>query len=350
MPRCKGRAVDCIAPPTAARPGRSSPATALPDGEWGRVGVAVAPDGKRVYAVIDAGKKSGLYRSDDGGDTWTLANGDPRLTSRAWYFSWVRLIPAIRTSSTSRTSRSIARKTAARPSRSFAARPGGDDYHQLWVDPKNSSHLILGIDQGTTVSLNRGKTWSSWYNQPTAQFYHVITDNEFPYHVYGAQQDSGSIAVPSRTDHGQITARDWFMVGGGESGWHGRPTPAIRTFCMPRGVYGSVVRWDRRTSLSQDITPWPMPQLWQRNQSSASIATRGRRCSCLLAGREERALYGHAVRDEDHRRRTALEADQPRPDRCSARTPPPGSAAGPTTCRMRSSAALVWSTALRRRR
>ena len=70
--------------------------------------------------------------------------------------------------------------------------PGGDDYHQLWVDPKNSSHLILGTDQGTTVSLNRGQTWSSWYNQPTAQFYHVITDNEFPYHVYGAQQDTGS--------------------------------------------------------------------------------------------------------------------------------------------------------------
>ena len=96
--------------------------------------------------------------------------------------------------------------------------PGGDDYHQLWVDPKNSARLILGVDQGTTISLNYGKTWSTWYNQPTAQFYHVITDNEFPYHVYGAQQDSGAAAVPNRTDHGQITARDWFMVGGGESG------------------------------------------------------------------------------------------------------------------------------------
>ena len=136
--------------------------------------------------------------------------------------------------------------------------PGGDDYHQLWVDPNNSSHLILATDQGTTVSQNRGQTWSSWFNQPTAQFYHVATDNEFPYHVYGAQQDTGSIAVPSRTDHGNITGRDWYMVGGGESGWI-VPDPGDPNILYASGVYGSVLRWDRRTSLSQDITPWPMP-------------------------------------------------------------------------------------------
>ncbi len=135
--------------------------------------------------------------------------------------------------------------------------PGGDDYHQIWVDPKDSSHMILGTDQGTTISVNRGQTWSSWYNQPTAQFYHVATDNEFPYHVYGAQQDTGSIAVPNRTDHGLITGRDWFMVGGGESGWI-VPDPDDPNILFASGVYGSVVRFDRRTSLSQDITPWPM--------------------------------------------------------------------------------------------
>jgi hypothetical protein len=79
--------------------------------------------------------------------------------------------------------------------------------------------MLLGTDQGTTISLDRGQTWSTWYNQPTAQFYHVITDNQFPYIVYGAQQDSGSAAVPSRTDHGQISPRDWFPVGGSESGY-----------------------------------------------------------------------------------------------------------------------------------
>ncbi len=230
----------------------------LPDGDWGRVGIAVAPDGKRVYALIDAGKKSGIYRSDDGGNTWTLANSDARLTSRAWYFGNITVDPnnpdvfyvpniALYRSEDGGKTISIVRGA-----------PGGDDYHQIWVDPKNSSHLILGTDQGTTISLNRGQTWSSWFNQPTAQFYHVITDNEFPYHVYGAQQDTGSIAVPSRTDHGQITGRDWYMVGGGESGWLS-PDPSDPNILYATGVYGSVVRWDRRTSLSQDITPWPMP-------------------------------------------------------------------------------------------
>jgi photosystem II stability/assembly factor-like uncharacterized protein len=230
----------------------------LPDGDWGRVGMAVTRDGKRVYVLIDAGKKSGLYRSDDGGDTWTLANSDPRLTSRAWYFNWITVDPnnpdviyvpnvALYRSEDGGKTISILRGA-----------PGGDDYHQLWVDPKNSARLVLGTDQGTTISLNYGKTWSSWYNQPTAQFYHVITDNEFPYHVYGAQQDSGAAGVPNRTDHGQITARDWFMVGGGESGWLA-PDPNDSNIIYATGVYGSVVRFDRRTSLSQDITPWPMP-------------------------------------------------------------------------------------------
>ncbi len=229
----------------------------LPDGDWGRVGVAVSPEGKRVYAAIDAGKKSGLYRSDDGGDTWTLASGDPRLTSRAWYFNQITIDPnnpnviyipniALYRSEDGGKTISIVRGA-----------PGGDDYHQLWIDPRNSSRMILGTDQGTTVSLNGGKTWSSWYNQPTAQFYHVITDNDFPYHVYGAQQDTGAAGVPNRTDHAQITARDWFMVGGGESGWLA-PDPNDPNIIFATGVYGSVVRFDRRTSLSQDITPWPM--------------------------------------------------------------------------------------------
>jgi photosystem II stability/assembly factor-like uncharacterized protein len=229
----------------------------LPDGDWGRVGVAVAPDGKRVYAVIEAGKKSGLYRSDDGGNNWTLANGDPRLTSRAWYFSRVTVDPsnpdvvyipnvALYRSEDGGKTISILRGA-----------PGGDDYHELWIDPKDSSRMILGTDQGTTISLNYGKTWSSWYNQPTAQFYHAITDNEFPYHVYGAQQDTGAAGVPNRTDHGLITARDWFMVGGGESGWLA-PDPSDPNIIFATGAYGSVVRFDRRTSLSQDIAPWPL--------------------------------------------------------------------------------------------
>ena len=230
----------------------------LPDGDWGRVGVAVAADGRRVYALIEAGKKSGLYRSDDGGSTWRLANGDPRITSRAWYFMGITLDPnnsdivympniALYRSEDGGKTISIVRGA-----------PGGDDYHQIWIDPKNSSHMVLGTDQGTTISLNRGQTWSTWYNQPTAQFYHVATDNEFPYHVYGAQQDTGSLGVPNRTDHGMITGRDWFMVGGGESGWLA-PDPNDSNILYASGVYGSVIRFSRRTSLSQEITPWPLP-------------------------------------------------------------------------------------------
>jgi photosystem II stability/assembly factor-like uncharacterized protein len=230
-------------------------AKGLPEGDWGRIGVDVAPDGKRVYALIQA-KKPGLYRSDDGGDTWTLQNADPRLTSRAWYFNSITIDPqnpdviympnvALYRSEDGGKTISIVRGA-----------PGGDDYHQIWIDPKNSASMVLGTDQGTTVSLDRGQTWSTWYNQPTAQLYHVITDNQFPYVVYGAQQDSGSAAVFSRTDHGQITPRDWFPAGESESGYMALD-PKDPNIIYLSGTYGTVDRFDRRIGLSQNITPWP---------------------------------------------------------------------------------------------
>src|ERR1700678_1101313 len=229
----------------------------LPEGDWGRIGVDVAPDGKRVYALIQA-KKAGLYRSDDGGDTWTLENADPRLTSRAWYFNGITIDPhnpdviyvpnvALYRSDDGGKTISIVRGA-----------PGGDDYHQIWIDPKNSASMVLGTDQGTSISLDRGQTWSTWYNQPTAQFYHVITDNQFPYTVYGAQQDSGSAAVLSRTDHGQITPRDWFPSGDSESGYMA-PDPKDPNITYLSGTYGTVDRFNKRTGLSQDVTPWPVP-------------------------------------------------------------------------------------------
>jgi len=229
----------------------------LPEGDWGRIGVDVAADGKRIYALIQA-KRSGLYRSDDGGDTWTLANADPRLTSRAWYFNRVTIDPqnsdviyipnvALYRSEDGGKTISVVRGA-----------PGGDDYHQLWIDPKNSSSMVLGTDQGTTVSLDRGQTWSSWYNQPTAQLYHVITDNQSPYVVYGAQQDSGSAAVLSRTDHGQITPRDWFVSGESESGYMA-PDPKNPNIVYLSGAYGTVDRFNKRTGFSQNVSPWPVP-------------------------------------------------------------------------------------------
>jgi photosystem II stability/assembly factor-like uncharacterized protein len=231
----------------------------LPDGDWGRVGVDVSQDGKRVYALISVqgqANKSGLYRSDDGGNNWTLVNSDPRITSRAWYFNRITIDPqnadvlyipnvALYRSEDGGKTISIVRGA-----------PGGDDYHQLWIDPKNSASMVLGTDQGTTVSLNRGQTWSSWYNQPTAQLYHVTTDDQFPYSVYGAQQDSGSAAVVSRTDHDQITPRDWFPAGPSESGYL-VVDPKDPNIVYLSGTFGPIVRFNKRTGFSQDISPWP---------------------------------------------------------------------------------------------
>ncbi len=229
----------------------------LPEGKWGRIGIAVGADGRRVYATIDCPGHSGLYRSDDKGETWTLANGDARITSRAWYFNSLTIdptnddvlyVPNVALYRTEDGGKSIEIVRGA---------PGGDDYHQIWVDPRNSSHLMLGVDQGATVSLDRGKTWTTWYNQPTAQLYHVTTDHAFPYTVYGAQQDSGAIAVHSRSDHGHVDTRDWFLPGGSESGYIAID-PKNENLIYLSGAYGDVQRFDRRTAFSQNITPWPL--------------------------------------------------------------------------------------------
>lgn len=239
----------------------------LPDGEYGRIGVTVSPDGKRVYALIavqhemlkrDQEKKSGFYRSDDGGNTWTMMSNDPRLTSRAWYFNWLTVDPSnpdvvyVPNVALYRTENGGKTFTIVRGA------PGGDDYHDLWVDPKNPNRLILAVDQGASVSVDRGATWSSWFNQPIGQMYHVTTDNRFPYIVYGAQQDSGSIAVASRTDHGIIGAQDWVNVGGGESGQIA-VDPNDNDILYATSAGGGVSRYDRKTSLSQNVSPWPFP-------------------------------------------------------------------------------------------
>ncbi len=231
----------------------------LPESTWGRAGVAISPGtkGKRVYAVIEA-KDGGLYRSDDGGDRWSLVNNDPRLTSRGWYFNSITADP---NDPDTTYIPNVALYKLADGGKTLSivrGAPGGDDYHQLWVDPANSLRMALATDQGTSISLNGGRTWSTWYNQPTGQFYHVIADNDFPYHVYGAQQDSGTGALATRSDRGQIDARDLFNVGGSESGYIALDAKDPNIFYVT-GTFGTVDRYDRRTMQSQNIAPLPAP-------------------------------------------------------------------------------------------
>ncbi len=228
----------------------------LPAGPVGRIGLAVARGG-RVYALIGAKSGAGLYRSDDGGTTWRIAGSDPRLTSRSWYFCRVTVDPAdadvVYVPNVALLKSSDGGKTFG----VLKGQPGGDDYHELWVDPKTATHMIVGSDQGAVITLDGGRTWSSWYNQPTAQFYHVATDAVFPYRVYGAQQDAGTAGVASRSDFGEITFRDWAPVGAGESGYIA-PDPLDPDIVYGGDTYGGVHRFDRHTGQSQDISPWPV--------------------------------------------------------------------------------------------
>jgi photosystem II stability/assembly factor-like uncharacterized protein len=184
----------------------------------GRIGIAAASaNHNRIYAIVDA-KAGGLYRSDDAGATWSLVSGDKRIWGRGWYFCKVVVDPKnpdiVYVSNTS-----LYRSTDAGKSwTAIKGAPGGDDYHQLWINPNDSNRMVLGSDQGAIVSEDGGLTWSSWYNQSTAEMYHVAADNRFPYWVTGSQQDSGAVGVPARSSHAEISMHDWSPVcAGGES-------------------------------------------------------------------------------------------------------------------------------------
>ncbi|MCX6368330.1 MAG: glycoside hydrolase [Armatimonadetes bacterium] len=181
----------------------------------GRIGFSVF-DSKRLYATVDATTGGGIYRSDDGGKSWTFTNGEPRVWSRGSDFAEVRADPKQRDVVYAANTSTYKSVDAGKTFVCIKGAPGGDDYHTIWINPTNPQIILLAADQGATISVNGGETWSSWYNQPTAQFYHVSTDNQFPYWVYGGQQESGSVGIASRGQDGQITFRDWHPVGAEE--------------------------------------------------------------------------------------------------------------------------------------
>jgi photosystem II stability/assembly factor-like uncharacterized protein len=226
----------------------------LPTGVLGRIGIAVGADGQRVYALIEA-EKRGLYRSDDGGENWQFVNGDHNLTQRAWYFMHIFTDPK-QTDTVYVLNTGMSRSTDGGQTFSDINAPHGDR-HDLWIDPTNTDRMIESDDGGATISEDGGKSWSSEDTEPTAEFYHVATDDRFNYYVYGAQQDNSTVAIASRTDSGTITDVDYYDVGGGESGF---VLPDLKD---PNVVYagsysGLITRYDKANGQEQDISPWPL--------------------------------------------------------------------------------------------
>ncbi len=223
----------------------------LPSGRLGKIGIAFAPgDGRRAYAVVDSPDAGGLYRSDDRGNSWTLRDNERRIWQLGWYFSHVAVDPQNENTVYVSDTALYRSNDGGRSFDAIKGAPGGDDYHMLWIDPANGARMILASDQGAIITLNRGRSWSSWYNQPTAQFYHVATDNRFPYWIYGAQQDSGAVATPSRSSHLGISMRDWKPItAGGESGYIA-PDPQD-----PQSIYGTNVEHENlSTEQDQDLS------------------------------------------------------------------------------------------------
>jgi photosystem II stability/assembly factor-like uncharacterized protein len=228
--------------------------TGLPQGTVGIIGMAVSPvDSKRVWAQIEA-EDGGLFRSDDAGRTWSRVNQDRSLRQRAWYYSRVHA------GTTNRDEVYVLNVGFHR------SRDGGktfsristphSDHHDLWIDPVDANRLVVADDGGAQISYNAGATWSAYDNQPTAQFYRVTTDNHFPYRIYGAQQDNSTVRIASRSMSFAIREDDWESTAGGESG-HIAPDPDDPEIVYGGSYGGDLSRFDHRTRQNRSIDVWP---------------------------------------------------------------------------------------------
>ncbi len=229
-----------------------------PDGPIGRISLAATRKNGalRVYAVMDSKKNGGMWRSDDGGAHWHKVNGEKAFSS--YYASRITVDPrdpdVVYTvgQSIRRCDQGGAHCVITRGS------PGGDDYHDVWINPLHPERMAAASDQGAAISVNGSKTWSDWYNQPTGQLYHLAVDNRFPYWIYSGQQDSGTVAIASRSDYGAPNFRDWHPVGGDERDYD-IPDPQDPGIVYGSGLGGHVSRWEASTGIVTDISPFPVP-------------------------------------------------------------------------------------------
>ena len=227
----------------------------FPDGILGIIGVTVSPvNNQRVWAMVENKDKGGLYRSDDGGETWTQVNSERKLRQRAWYYTRVY-------ADTEDVNKVYVlnvryhRSTDGGKTFSTYNAPHGD-HHDLWIAPENSNRMVIGDDGGAQVTYDGGETWSTYHNQPTSQFYRVTTDNHFPYRIYVAQQDNSTIRIPHRTNGFTIDEDDWESTAGGESA-HIAIDPEDNDIVYGGSYDGFLTRVNHRTNTVRAVNVWP---------------------------------------------------------------------------------------------
>ena len=226
----------------------------LPEGPWGIVGITVSPvDSNRVWAIIEA-EDGGVFRSDDAGKTWEKINENRALRQRAWYYS---RIYADTQNKDKVYVMNVSYGVSSDGGKTFELKdaPHGD-HHDLWIDPYNNNRMVIADDGGAQVSNDGGENWTTYHNQPTAQFYRVTADNSFPYRIYGAQQDNSTVRIYHRTSGSSITESDWEPSAGGESA-HLAPDPKNNDIVYGGTFKGYMMRQDHSVDQTRSINIWP---------------------------------------------------------------------------------------------
>ncbi|WP_299523537.1 glycosyl hydrolase [Winogradskyella sp.] len=227
----------------------------FPEGILGIIGVTVSPvNNQRIWAIVENKDKGGLYRSEDGGETWTQVNSERKLRQRAWYYTRV-YADTEDVNTVYVLNVRYHKSTDGGKTFSTYNAPHGD-HHDLWIAPENPHRMIIGDDGGAQVTYDGGETWSTYYNQPTSQFYRVTTDNAFPYRIYAAQQDNSTIRIPHRTDGWSIGEDDWESTAGGESA-HIAIDPEDNDIVYGGSYDGFLTRVNHKTGTVRAINVWP---------------------------------------------------------------------------------------------